>query len=339
MYIIYIIMAILAFGILIIVHELGHFTLAKLNGVRVEEFSIGMGPNVFSKQGKETKYSLRLFPIGGYVKMMGEEESVEDERSFSAKSPLRRISIIIAGVFMNYVLAILIFTFYIFSHGYVNTILSEVTPASPAYEAGLLPGDKIERVNGSKSFASDDASFEIISSKGNPIYVDIDRNGEKKELKVVPTKNESDKFMIGVKFSPVESPSFGGSFKQSFNQTASFVSLTFKGLESIFTGKANLKTDVGGPITIIKMSSKAAEAGIWPLLYLTGFLSVNLAVFNLLPFPALDGGWCVILLIELITRRKVPEKIVEAVNYFGFMVLIGLMILVVIKDIIFPVNL
>ena len=128
MYIMYIIMAILAFGVLIIVHELGHFTLAKLNGVRVEEFSIGMGPKIFSKQGKETKYSLGLFPIGGYVKMMGEEENVEDERSFSAKSPLRRISIIIAGVFMNYVLAIVIFTTIIHNFGYTNTTLTEVVP-------------------------------------------------------------------------------------------------------------------------------------------------------------------------------------------------------------------
>ena len=123
----YIIMAILAFGVLIIVHELGHFTLAKLNGVRVEEFSIGMGPKIFSKQGKETKYSLRLFPIGGYVKMMGEEDSVEDERSFSAKSPLRRISIIIAGVIMNYVLAIVIFTTIIHNFGYRTTTINEVT--------------------------------------------------------------------------------------------------------------------------------------------------------------------------------------------------------------------
>ena len=212
MYIVYIIMAILAFGMLVIVHELGHFTLAKLNGVRVDEFSIGMGPSIFSKQGKETKYSLRLFPIGGYVKMMGEEESVEDERSFSAKSPLRRISIIIAGVFMNYVLAIIIFTFYIFSHGYVNTVLSEISPASPAYEAGLLQGDKIEKINGSKSFTSDDASYEIISSNGNPINIVIDRNGEKKELEVVPTVNENNKLVIGVKFSPIESPVFRGKF-------------------------------------------------------------------------------------------------------------------------------
>jgi len=106
----------------------------------------------------------------------------------------------------------------------------------------------------------------------------------------------------------------------------------------IFTGKANLKTDVGGPVTIIKMSAASAESGIWNLAYFVGFLSVNLAVFNLLPFPALDGGWCVILLIELITRRKIPEKIVGVLNYIGFAALIGLMILVTIKDILFPVK-
>lgn len=338
MYIVYIILAILAFGVLIIVHELGHFTLAKLNGVRVEEFSIGMGPNIFSKQGKETKYSLRLFPIGGYVKMMGEEETVEDERSFSAKPPLRRISIIIAGVFMNYVLAILIFTFYIHTHGYVNTTPVKVVPASPAYEAGLLAGDKILKVNDLRAFSYDNIQAGIALSYGNQINMSIERNGEKKDIAVTPRKNENGQLQIGLNFSGVENPGIGESFKQSFNKTASLVSQTFKGLEMIFTGKANLKTDVGGPITIIKMSTKTAEAGIWPLLYFTGFLSVNLAVFNLLPFPALDGGWCVILLIEFITRRKIPDKIVGVLNYIGFAVLIGLMILVTIKDVLFPVK-
>lgn len=144
--------------------------------------------------------------------------------------------------------------------------------------------------------------------------------------------------LIGLNFERVQNPGYSESFKQSFNQTASLVSQTFKGLEMIFTGKANLKTDVGGPLTIVKISAETAKAGIWPLLYFTAFLSVNLAVFNLLPFPALDGGWCVILLIELITRRKVPDKIVGVLNYIGFAALIGLMILVTIKDILFPVK-
>ncbi|EKQ53955.1 MULTISPECIES: RIP metalloprotease RseP [unclassified Clostridium] len=334
----YIILAILAFGILIIVHELGHFTLAKLNGVRVEEFSIGMGPKILSKQGKETKYSLGLFPVGGYVKMMGEEESVQDERSFSAKSPLRRISIIIAGVFMNYVLAIVIFTFFIHTFGYVTTTINQIDNTSPAYEAGLQQGDKIVKVGNSRIFSEDDIITEIYLSKGAPINFVVDRNGEKKDLTITPKVNEDGQLKIGVAFEAVEKPSIGTSFKQSFNKTASLVSQTFAGLKMIFTGKANLKTDVGGPLTIVKMSAETAKAGIWPLLYFTAFLSVNLAVFNLLPFPALDGGWCVILLIEFITRRKVPDKIVGAMNFVGFAALIGLMIVVTIKDILFPMN-
>ena len=335
----YIILAILAFGVLIFVHELGHFTLAKINGVRVEEFSIGMGPKIFSKQGKETKYSIGLFPIGGYVSMMGEEQAVEDERSFSTKSPLRRITIIVAGVCMNYILAICIFTGYINNFGYYHTFANNVQENSPAYESGIEEGDKFLNVNGLKVFTRDDITAGILLSYGNPMEVVVDRNGEKMEFTVTPKiSEETGNYAIGVGFTGVEKPGLGESFVQSFKQTASLVSQTFKGLGMIFTGQANLKTDVGGPITIVKMSAATAKAGIWPLLYFTAFLSVNLAVFNLLPFPALDGGWTVILLIELITRRKVPNKIVESLNYVGFAVLIGLMILVTLKDIIFPVS-
>jgi regulator of sigma E protease len=335
----YIIWAILAFGVLIIVHELGHFTLAKLNGVRVDEFSIGMGPKILSKQGKETRYSLSLFPIGGYVKMMGEEENVEDERSFSAKSPLRRISIIIAGVVMNYILAIIIFTTIIYNFGYITTTANKVENASPAYEAGMLTGDKILKMGNSKIFSQDDILTNIYLSKGATINFLVDRNGEKKEISITPKVNEEGQFKIGVAFDVVEKPNILTSFKQSFSKTASLVAQTFTGLKMIFTGQANLKTDVGGPITIIKISAASAQAGIWNLMNFVGFLSVNLAVFNLLPFPALDGGWCVILLIEFITRRKVPDRIVGVLNYIGFAALIGLMIVVTIKDILFPIKL
>lgn len=334
----YIILAILAFGLLIIVHELGHFTLAKINGVRVEEFSIGMGPRIFSKKGKETTYSLSLFPIGGYVKMMGEDGEVEDERSFSAKSPLRRISIIIAGVVMNYILAIIIFTAVSFNFGFSKPIVNSVAENLGAIESGIKQGDKIVKIDGSRVFTAKDVSLGIALSKDDTIDLILDRDGEKKsatvELKNINGKGKQ----MGITFVPEAEPTIGSSFKQSLNETASLVSQTFKGLKMIFTGEANLKTDVGGPITIVKMTTATAKAGIWNLIYFTGFISVNLAVFNLLPFPALDGGWCVILLIELITRRKVPEKIVAGLNYVGFACLIGLMILVTIKDILFPVN-
>lgn len=334
----YIILAILAFGILIIIHELGHFTLAKLNGIKVEEFSIGMGPKILSKQGKETRYSLSLFPIGGYVKMMGEEEVVDDERSFSSKSPLRRLSVIIAGAAMNYLLAIIIFTFYIHNFGYALPVVGEVQASTPAYEAGLEVGDKFLKVNNSKVFSYQDVSAGVIMGKDKPVNLLIDRNGEKKELTLTPEKMEGGTYRIGIAFDSNKNPNFMTSFKQSFNETASTVLQTFKGLKMMVTGQANLKTDVGGPLTIVKMSAETAKAGIWPLLYFTAFISVNLAVMNLLPFPALDGGWCIILLIELITRRKVPDKIVGTLNYIGFAALMALMLLVTVKDILFPIK-
>lgn len=334
----YIILAILAFGLLIIVHELGHFMLAKLNGVKVEEFSIGMGPKIFSKKGKETTYSLSLFPIGGYVKMMGEDGEVNDERSFSAKSPLRRMSIIIAGVVMNYILAIIIFTAVSFNFGFSKPIVNTVAENSGAIAAGLKSGDKILKIDGSRVFTSDDVSMGIMLSKDDNVDLVLNRNGVKENVSVQLKNLEGKGKQIGISFVPEANPTIISSFKQSLNQTVSLVSQTFKGLKMIFTGQANLKTDVGGPVTIVKMTTTFAKEGIWNLLYFTAFISVNLAVFNLLPFPALDGGWCVILLIELITRKKVPDKIVAGLNFLGFACLIGLMILVTIKDILFPVS-
>lgn len=334
----YIIFAILAFSLLIIVHELGHFVMAKVNGIKVEEFAIGMGPKIFSIQGKETKYSIGILPIGGYVKMLGEEEDVEDDRSFSSKSPLRRISVILAGAIMNFLLALIIFTVILSKNGYKLPEVGDVQENSPAYEAGLQNGDKFLNINGEKIFSADDISVGIAMSKGEPIDVVFERSGEVKEVTITPRLNEENTYVIGFYFGVEKNPTFIQGVKQSFKQTTTLVNQTFKGLKMIFTGEANLKTDVGGPVTIIKMSGEAAKGGFWNLMYFTAFISVNLAVFNLLPFPALDGGWAVILLIELITRKKVPDKIVATVNYIGIMALFGLMILVTVKDILFPIK-
>ncbi|MGG7175992.1 M50 family metallopeptidase [Clostridium paraputrificum] len=331
--------AILGFGLLIIVHELGHFTLAKLNGVKVVEFSIGMGPKIFSHQGKETKYTLALLPIGGFVNMLGEEEEVAAEGSFSSKSPLRRISIIVAGALMNFLLAIVIFTAFFCNFGFKSTELSAIVPDGAIAEVGLLPGDKIVKIDGSKVFTFDDISVGTTLAKGNEMTLTYKRDGEVNEAKIKPQFIEDEnRYAIGGYFTPVENPTIMQGFTQSFKQTGTLISQTFKSFKMIFTGEANLKTDVGGPVTIIKMSAGAAKMGAWNLLYLVAFLSVSIAIFNLLPFPALDGGWTVILLIELITRRKVPDKVVGVLNTVGFMLLIGLMVLVTIKDIIFPMS-
>lgn len=338
----YIVYALLGFSLLIIVHELGHFIMAKVNGIRVEEFSIGMGPKIFSTEGKETKYSIGLFPIGGYVKMMGEEEEVNDERSFSSKSPLRRISVIVAGAFMNFLLAIIIFTVFLNKFGYSLPKVASLIENMPAVEAGLQEGDEFLKVNGSKVLSADDLSVAINLAKDKPINFLISRNGENKEIVVTPKlveENGSQRYMIGFGFERIDNPGIVQSFKQSFKETISVINQTYKSLKMMVTGEVNFKTDVGGPVSIIRMSSEAAKNGIWNLMYFIAFISINLAVFNMLPFPALDGGWTVILLIELITRRKVPDRIVGAMNYVGIMLLFGLMILVTIKDILFPIQL
>lgn len=338
----YIIYALLGFSLLIIVHELGHFIMAKVNGIKVEEFAIGMGPKIFSTEGKETKYSIGLFPIGGYVKMMGEEEAVYDERSFSSKSPLRRISVIIAGAFMNFLLAIIIFTVFLNNFGYSLPKVDSLVDNMPAVAAGLEEGDKFLKVNGSKVFSADDLTIGINLAKDQPINFLIERNGEKKEIVVTPKLVEEDgreRYMIGFAFERVTNPGIVQSFKQSFKETLAVINQTYKSLKMMVTGKVNFKTDVGGPVSIIRMSGEAAKNGIWNLMYFIAFISINLAVFNMLPFPALDGGWTVLLIIELITRRKVPDKVVGVMNYVGIMLLFGLMIAVTIKDVLFPIQL
>lgn len=338
----YIIMAILGFSLLIIVHELGHFMVAKLNGIKVDEFSIGMGPEVFSKKGKETQYSLRLFPIGGYVKMLGEEEVVDDERSFSSKSPLRRISVILAGAAMNILLALVLFGAVYSNSGFTLPVISSVTENSPALEAGLQKGDKILKIDGARVFTANDVTIGVLLSKGKEITLLLDRDGEKKEVLVIPKlveENGAENYRIGFSHTIVENPTIGETINYTVKETISSVTQTYKSLLMMFSGKVNFKTDVGGPVTIIKMSGEAAKSGLMTLARFLGFISINLAVFNLLPFPALDGGWTVILLIELITRRKVPDKIVGALNTVGFILLMGLMLVVTLKDIIFPVKL
>ena len=338
----YIIIAILGFSLLVIVHELGHFIMAKVNGIKVEEFSVGMGPEIFSIKGKETRYSLRLFPIGGFVSLLGEEEVVNDERSFSSTTPIRKISIILAGAIMNIIFAVIIFSMIISNRGFNELKISKLSENSPAINSGLQINDEIIEIDGDKVYTPTDVTMAIQLSNGNPINLLVNRNGEKIEINLTPEvieKNGNKVYHIGFYYSAIKEPTIIQSIKQSIKETASLINQTFKSFKLIVSGNVNFKTDVGGPITIIRMSTQAAKNGLISLGYLLGFISVNLAVFNLLPFPALDGGWAAITIIELITRRKLPDKIVGAANYVGFIILMGVMIIVTLKDILFPIKL
>ncbi|HFD2044478.1 TPA: RIP metalloprotease RseP [Clostridium perfringens] len=333
----YIIFALLAFSALILVHELGHFIVAKLNGIYVEEFAIGMGPKLFGVKVGETEYNLRILPFGGFVKMLGEEDESDDSRSLNAKTPIQRILVMGAGAFMNYVLALIIFIGLAMSSGFAENKVASVVPNSPAQKIGIEQGDEFLKIDGNKIHTTDDFRMGLALAKGNPVELEIKRGNDVLTKTVQPILNESGVYQVGIGYGFVEKPTLLQGIKQGFNETRSLVSQSFIALKTIITGEANLKTDVGGPVTIIKMSGQAAKAGANTLLWFMAFLSVQLAVFNLLPFPALDGGRIFIELIQMIIRKEIPAKYIEAVNTVGFMLLMGLMVLVTIKDIIFPI--
>lgn len=333
------ILAIIALGILIIVHELGHFILAKINKVKVEEFSIGMGPKIFTYQGKETKYSLGLLPVGGYVQMLGQGEDSDAEGSFTSKSPFRRFTVIIAGVLMNFIMAIIIFTAVTMHFGYGETSIDEVTADGPIQMVGLQSGDNITKINGKKVFTYYDINIATGSSNGEEMNITYERNGENVDVTIKPKYlEEESRYIIGAKFNYNSEPSIIQATAHSFKETATLVTQTVRSIAKLVTGNGSFKTDLGGPVTVVNLSAQAAESGMWDLLNLVGLLSISLAVFNLIPFPALDGGTALLILIEMITRRKVPDKVIGVINGVGFICLMILMVAVTVKDILFPAS-
>lgn len=330
----YLLLSIFAFGLLVLGHEFGHFIMARVNGVTVEEFSIGMGPKILKKQGKKTLYSVKAFPIGGSVKMFGENEEESGEGSFFSKSPLRKISIIIAGPVMNIIMALIIlFTVTLFT-GYSSNVVNEIMPGSPAEAAGISVGDRIVRVNGEKAYTFQDISTYIAYNGFKEINLELETKEGLVKKTITPMDSEG-RPLIGIVPKTVEKAGFFESVGESMNQGLSLVTQTIFSLKILFSGEATLN-DFGGPVTIFKISTEVASISLWALASFIAFLSINLAVLNLIPFPALDGGWILILLVELITRKKLPEKFVGIWNTIGFVILMGFMLLITFKDVFLP---
>ncbi|WP_138205679.1 RIP metalloprotease RseP [Haloimpatiens lingqiaonensis] len=339
MNIFYLLLALLAFSVLIIGHELGHFFIAKLNNVKVEEFSVGMGPKLLGKKGKETEYSLRAIPFGGYVKMLGEQgEECSDERALNNKKPIQKLSIVAAGPIMNFILAIILFSIIGYANGVKVPIVSKVELNTPAHAAGILKGDKIIGVDETKISSWDDFVKAINVKKGEEMQITLLRKNKtitkKLKSKEVPEEN---RYIIGV-YPTIEKTTFFGAISQGFEETASLTRETFKFLGGLFQKKVPL-SGVGGPVSVMRISAKAAEAGILTLLWISAYISVQLAIFNLLPIPALDGGWIIVSIIEIIIGRKLNEEKIGKITYVGFIVLISFAILVTIKDILYPLKL
>ena len=333
----YFIMAILAFSLLVIIHELGHFMLCRLNGVKVSEFSLGMGPKLFGIKGKETEYLIKAFPIGGYVKMEGEEGNSDDPRSFTNKTPLQKLSIVSAGAIMNLILAVVLFAIIGATIGKVVPVIGGLVPSGAAMKAGMQVGDKITKVNKVSIDKWEQFTNEISISKGENINIEIVRNSKVKTFSLKPIKNvKENRFMVGIGGSQ-RKMNFGEVVSYGFTQTISTSKLIFGFLGSLFKGQQSIN-DVGGPISIIRISTMAAQTGIINLMMLTAMLSVQLGILNIIPFPALDGGWIFILLFEIISGKKLDDKKVGFVNYIGFVILMAFSVLVIVKDIVSPMK-
>ena len=327
----YLVLSIFAFGLLVLGHEFGHFIVARLNGVTVEEFSVGMGPRIFKKQGKNTLYSLKALPIGGSVKMYGETADEEGEGSFFSKSPLRKISIIAAGPIMNIIMAVLVLFVIVIFNGYSSNVISEVIPDSPAEEAGIMAGDKIIGVNGEKAYTFQDVSTYIAYNGLQEVTLELETANGRVVKKLTPMESEG-RALVGVVPISETDPGVFESIGAAINQGRSLIAQTIFSLKVLFTGRASIN-DFGGPVTIFKISTEVASVSLWNLASFAAFLSINLAVLNLIPFPALDGGWILILLVELVSRRKIPDKFVGIWNTIGFAILMSFMLLITFKDI------
>lgn len=321
---------IFVFGVIVFIHELGHFLAARWHGIFVKEFSIGMGPRIWSLQGKETTYSLKAFPIGGSVQMEGEQEASEADNSFSQKKAWQRFTVVFAGPFMNFVLAILLLFGVYFYLGYQTTTIAELIDGLPAAEAGLLPGDRIDVIDGLAINTWDDLVAVIDESQGKALRIQVARQGQDLVFTVPVVEDQaSGRFMVGIR--PTVERSFATAISAAFEVTGRLSMAIAEFIPRLISGQESMD-NVAGPVGLAVVIGQQASLGFINLLHFTAFISVNLGIMNLLPIPALDGGRLIFITYEMIFKRKVNQRFEEGLHYFGFMLLMLLMVVVFISD-------
>ena len=329
-----ILIAILFFGVIIMAHELGHFTFAKLFKVKVNEFSMGMGPKLFGKKKGETLYAVRLLPIGGYVSMEGEDEDSEDERAFNKKPCWQRIVIVVAGALVNIFLGLILVAIALgITDGPAGTnrlhsfIVDEKTVAAEYH--GLKSNDKVIKVDGRRVMYYTDVMYLLSRTDGKADFV-VERDGEKIELSDVEI-HESQIRILGT------DKTAGTVFKDTFKQSASICRMVWLSLFDMVTGKYSVK-DVSGPVGVVDYMSDAAQdsvktADYTGLITMMALITINIGLFNLLPVPALDGGRLFFLLIELVRRKPIKQKYEALVHGIGMAILLLFMVAITFKDI------
>lgn len=336
-----IILAILLFSVIVIFHELGHFLLAKKNGICVEEFAIGIGPTLFGVQRGETKYSVKCLPFGGCCMMLGEDGENDDPRAFGSKSALARFSVIFAGPFFNFILAFFLALFVIGVGGADPAVIGKVEPGSGAYEAGLQEGDQILRLDGSRIYNFREISLYNFMNTDRPeVEVTYKRNGNTNTVTVERQKAEDGYFELGIAMTSDTPQGVLGTLKYSILEVRYQIKSTFLSLKYLFSGKASLN-DMSGPVGIVNMIGDTYEDSIAygiktaaiSLLNFAILLSANLGVMNLLPIPALDGGRLVFIIVEMIRRKKISPDKEGMVHFAGLVVLMAFMIFVMANDI------
>ena len=353
-----VIFAIFLFSVLIFVHELGHFTAAKLSGVQVNEFSMFMGPAIWKKQVGETLYAIRCIPIGGYCAMEGEDGGSDNPRSFDKAAWWKRLIILAAGAAMNFLIGVVLMVIVVLmvsvclpgKQTAVPVIASFEDYATVNGENGLQAGDCIVEVDGEKLYSYSDFSMILSLNPGDVHDITVRRNGEKVVLKdfllekhEVTLKNGSTGLRYGMNFT-LSTPNFWEKLGMAWNQSLDTVRMVRLSLQMLLGGKVGIK-DMSGPVGIVSEMSKVAAASdskvtaLLNMLYFGGFIAINLAVMNLLPIPALDGGRIVCLLItvvvEAITKKKINSKYEGYLHGAGMILLLALMAIIMFKDVIF----
>lgn len=341
-----VIIGVFMFGFVVFFHELGHFITARLCKVRVNEFAVGMGPKIFSRKKGETRYSLRLFPIGGYCAMEGEDEESTDEHAFGSRPVWQRMIVIVAGGFMNILLGFIILLIMTsMQDRFASTTVAQVTEGSTLAAAGVQEGDEITRIDDYAVYSDRDLLFALALADPEQVDFEVKREGEKMTFRDIDIAGEEDAdgnktFLMDFKVYPQEK-TFFTTVKRSGVETLSMVRMVVESLKGILTGRFGLN-DMAGPVGTAQVITQAASEGlksgfgdaVGNIMTIIVLITVNLGVVNLLPIPALDGGRFLFLLVELIFRKPIPTKYEGWVHTAGFVLIIGLMLVVTFNDIV-----